>query len=90
MKDWNKVMQIEDEEERKSQRFLHGIHDEDTKESFVERASRFATFAVLTPNGEWYEKEYGYNEKEWDETFFDEFIKDADPELYLAVVDCHI
>lgn len=90
IKNWDKVMQIEDESERKLQRFLHGIHDKDTKESFVERASRFATFAVLTPNGEWYEKEYGYNEKEWDETFFDEFIKDADPELYLAVVDCHI
>lgn len=88
IKDWEKVMNM-DEKDKGIESFLYGIRENDTKESYVERLSNFRTFAVLTNNGEWHEQEYGF-EEEWEKEFFDKFIKSADPELFLAIVDCHI
>ena len=88
IKDWEKVMNM-DEKDKGIESFLYGIRGNDTKESYVERLSNFGTFAVLTNNGEWYEQEYGF-EEEWEKEFFDKFIKSANPELFLAIVDCHI
>lgn len=32
-----------------------------------------------------------FNEKDdWNKRYFDNFIRDTDPEYYIAIVDCHI
>jgi len=57
--------------------------------------------AVVTPDGEWYEKgEMGWfcatsetaeESLEWDLNFYERFIKEAiEKNYYLTVVDCHI
>ncbi len=46
------------------------------------------TFAVITPDGEWYE--CGKDKRDWNEKYYDTFIKDADPEHTITIVDCHI
>ena len=57
----------------------------------------FSTFAVLLPNGEWFEKgEMGWfacvsNKKEdWQAKYKERFINTANPEWILTIVDCHI
>lgn len=78
-------------------RLFNGIKKDDTKESFIEREGVFSTYAVVTPDGKWHSKgEMGLfgvstGEKEnWNKNFYDNFIKDADQELILVIVDCHI
>lgn len=81
-------------------RFFAGIHKDDTRESYVKRQSEFSTYAVITPDGEWHSKgdmgwfgissETEEESKAWDLSFFNRFIKDADQELTLVIVDCHI
>lgn len=81
-------------------RYFNGIRNNDTKESFIERESGFSTYAVITPDGNWHAKgEMGWfgisseNEdeaNEWSKSFYDTFIKNADPETEIAIVDCHI
>ena len=77
--------------------FFYGIKQGETKEQYVERFSVFETFAVITPDGEWHEKaKMGWwacvsDEKEnWNDGYYNAFIKNADPELTIAIVDCHI
>ena len=70
------------------------------KEEYAERECAFTTFAVLMPDGTWYEKgqmgwwgfsgeshEEAYN---WDKHYKENFIDKADPEWTLTIVDCHI
>lgn len=55
---------------------------------------------MITPDGEWHEQgEMGWfgigseTEEEavvFKETYFDAFIKNADPEQFMVIVDCHI
>jgi len=59
--------------------------------------NEFSTFAVITPDGKWYEKgEMGWwacvsnEEEEWDIKYKERFIDTANPEWILTVVDCHI
>lgn len=94
-KRWDKVMANTanaDGNKRTREYFLNDIRINDTKNSYVKRHSGFVTYAVLTSDGDWYEKDWGNEEKqkEWNKKYFDRFIKDADPELFLAIVDCHI
>ena len=72
------------------------IKDE-TKESYIERMSKFETYAVITPDGKWHSKDkmglFSVSTNEDDnrnKSFYDIFIKDADQELILVIVDCHI
>ena len=58
------------------------ITDEDEFERTVN------TFAVITHDGEWYE--CGNDEKDWNEKYYDTFIKYANPEHTITIVDCHI
>ena len=63
-------------------------------------SSLFKTHAVITPDGEWHERgKVGYfgvsseTPEEgigWDKEYVERFIKTADPELILTIVDCHI
>lgn len=68
-------------------------------EEYATRNASFTTFALVTPDGEWHEcGEMGWfgcssetpeEAREWDEQYMS-FIKDADPEYYFVMVDCHI
>ena len=80
--------------------FVHGINDSDTRESYVKRMSEFSTAAVITPDGKWHEKgtmgwfgissETEEEANQWSNDFHDSFIKNADQDLILVIVDCHI
>ena len=51
----------------------------------------FATFAVLTPDGEWEEQsEIGGLDPNWDKSYRERFIDTAHPDMILTIVDCHI
>lgn len=71
-----------------------------TEESYIEDYTRFYTYAVLTPDGKWYEPgKMGWwgisnatyeEEKEFVKNYEEKFIKTANPEWFLTIVDCHI
>ena len=70
------------------------------RENFARMRSLFTTHAVITPDGEWHERGevgcFGLSSEtpeeglEWDKQYVDRFIKNANPELILTIVDCHI
>ena len=70
------------------------------RETFGRVSSLFKTHAVITPDGEWHERGevgcFGLSSEtpeeglEWDKQYVDRFIKNANPELILTIVDCHI
>lgn len=82
------------------ERYFSGIEKNDTRESYIKRESEFSTYAVITPDGEWHSKgkmgwfgissETEEESNEWSNSFYDTFIKNADTELVLVIVDCHI
>ena len=103
--DWNGMYEISkkqaietwDSNENEIYRMLNGIKKDDTKESYIERMSKFETYAVITPDGKWHSKDkmglFSVSTNEDDnrnKSFYDIFIKDADQELILVIVDCHI
>lgn len=69
------------------------------KEDYIKRETEFSTFAVIK-DGVWYEKgnmgwfgcssESNKEAKEWDDSFFDNWLKDLPDDTLLTVVDCHI
>lgn len=69
-------------------------------ETYARFSSTFNTYAVVTPDGEWHAPgEVGYfgvssesedEAREWYEKYEERFIKGADPDWYLTIVDCHI
>ena len=77
--------------------FQYGIKPGMTNDEYVNQSYRFLTFAVLIPDGEWYEKgEMGWfasvfnKEESWDDKYKERFIDNINPEWTLTVVDCHI
>lgn len=70
-----------------------------TKENYVAEKCKFRTYALLTPEGEWFEPgkmgwwalttETPESRKDYNK-FFDDFLAKADPEWTLTIVDCHI
>lgn len=71
-----------------------------SKETYAKMATLFHTFAILTPNGEWYEKAkidksgIDINTYQtdfiWESNYYDFFIRPADPEWKLTIVECEI
>lgn len=71
-----------------------------TKEEYAERQTAFITYAVVMPDGRWYEKGkmgwWGISSEtheeayDWDKNYKQNFIDKADPEWTLTIVDCHI
>lgn len=71
-----------------------------TKEKYAEAMATFTTYAVVTPNGLWHQKaEMGWfgmdnatpeDSKNWPLHYYERFIKNADPNLIMTIVDCHI
>ena len=79
------------------QYYLDYYGDRDTYARFM---SLFSTYAVVTPDGEWYEKgrmgwwgcssETADEAKDWEEHYRERFLDSADPDWILTIVDCHI
>lgn len=71
----------------------------ETKEGYAKNQSSFITFAVVK-DGVWYEKgEMGWfachsaskkEEAEWDNNFYNKWIKELPEDTLLSVFDCHI
>lgn len=71
-----------------------------TKELYAKIQSSVITYAVVMPDGTWYQKGqmgwFGCSSEtpdasfEWDMKFKENFIDKADPEWLLTIVDCHI
>lgn len=96
LKFWDDVMSGKD-------RFYNPEYFEERYSSgdeYAKRSSLFTTRAVVTPDGVWHEKgEMGWfgmssetpeESKDWDDHYYERFIKTADPEWILTIVDCHI
>jgi len=76
---------------------LNKYHD---KETYAKIASSLTTFAVITPDGRWYEKgEMGWcgmssetpeEAFDWELHYKERFIDTADPDWTITIVDCHI
>ena len=70
------------------------------KETYARIESSFTTYAVVLPDGTWYQKgqmgwfgcgsETADASYEWDMKYKENFIDKADPEWVLTIVDCHI
>lgn len=64
-----------------------------TKKEYIKSFKQFYTDAVLTPDGKWHEPEsFVTLEKEarFRENYEEKFIKTANPEWQLTIVDCYI
>lgn len=71
-----------------------------SKEEYADAQSSFETYAVITPDGEWHSKgdmgwwgfssESAEEARQWGMSFAERFINNANPELILTIVDCHI
>lgn len=75
----------------------YGIGKGMTRDEYINKESSFSTFAVIMPDGQWYEKgKMGYwacvsNEEEvWGEKYKERFLGKAAPEWTLTIIDCHI
>ena len=75
--------------------FMYGISQDETEESYIEKHSKFTSYALLK-EGVWYAKgEMGWfgmsnDEKEnWSEEL-DKLIKSLPEDTLLTMVDCHI
>ncbi|MBY9079544.1 hypothetical protein KIH86_03865 [Paenibacillus sp. HN-1] len=70
------------------------------KQSYLREMLSISTYAVITADGVWHAKgEMGWfgmssespeEAKEFNSSYFDTFIKNANPEHYFVMVDCHI
>ena len=71
-----------------------------TKENYAKQCAQFSTWAVITPDGEWHEcgqmgwfglsSETKETRDDWYDNYYDRFIANIDPELWITIVDCHI
>lgn len=72
----------------------------ESREKFADQASRFCTYAVVTPDGKWHEcgqmgwfglgNETPEQARDWDENYARNFLETADPEWTLTLINCHI
>ena len=70
------------------------------RETYARYMAQFSTYAVVTPDGEWHGKgemgwwgmssETGDEAKDWNEHYYERFIKTADPDWIVTIIDCHI
>lgn len=71
-----------------------------SKEDYATKMCTISTFAVIDINGMWYEKGemgwFGFDSAtgedalNWDEGYFERFIKNQNPNTIMTIVDCHI
>lgn len=81
-----------------SKEYLEQVYP--TEKEYMRDMIEFNTYAVLTPDGEWHEPgKMGWwgiscatpeEERQFSEKYKEQFIKTANPEWELTIVDCHI
>ena len=70
------------------------------RETYARCMAQFSSFAVLLPDGSWYERGsmgwFGFSDetheetREWEENYKARFLDGADENLLITVIDCHI
>lgn len=70
------------------------------RETYARQLSSFSTYAVVMPDGTWYGKgdmgwfgtssESPEEAMDWEDHYMERFIDNADPDMYITIVDCHI
>lgn len=70
------------------------------KIDYATKRASFSTFAVITEDGQWHEQgEMGWfgfsgdtarDQRKWEESYYDKFIKKLNNDVILTIVDCHI
>jgi hypothetical protein len=93
--EWEKVM-----EGKGSYQPEYYINRYGDKQGFLREMLSVRTYAVLTPDGNWHAPgemgrfgislESPEEATQFNTSFYNTFIKDADPEHFLVIVDCHI
>lgn len=101
---WEVVVEkkpLKEDEEKPFTLYNEDYYKERYKDAdeYATNQARFSTYALVTPEGEWYEPgKMGWwgisnttpdSEKDF-EKFFDEYLAKANPEWTLTIVDCHI
>jgi len=81
----------------KKEYYLNRYH---SREEYIRRQCSFGTYAVITEDGLWHSPgEMGWwglssetdnQQEEWDNNYWDRFLKNLNPETLITVVDCHI
>jgi len=81
----------------KKEYYLDRYKDKDT---YAKCRAQFGTFAIVTPDGVWHEPgrmgwwgmsgESDEDGLDWEMNFCDRYIKTANPDWTLTIVDCHI
>lgn len=56
----------------------------------LDRYLRFFTYAVVTPDGVWHDQEQAASPDQWRSQFSNRFLRKADPDTILTIVDCHM
>jgi L-rhamnose mutarotase len=72
--------------------YLYDVDPNDTKETYVEKHSRFSIFAYIK-DGEWFEKGWDSSNDEKNSDWKDEvnnLIKSLPEDALLTIVDCHV
>lgn len=91
---WEEIQEKINSGDAQLAEFLFNYKQGMSKEEYVNNYCIFTAYAVITPDGEWIEKDWDNETKSydtsWDEKFFDRFIANADPELRITIVDCHV
>lgn len=69
------------------------------KEAYAKHKASFSTWALVTPDGKWYEQGsmgfWACNDASQESIltytdFFEKTLKETDPEYYITILDCHI
>lgn len=81
-----------------NEQYYHEFYGD--RETYARQQAAFSTYAVVTPDGEWQapgnmgwwgmSSENGEESRAWYDRYMDLFISNADPDLILTIVDCHI
>ena len=78
----------------------HLLERYENKEKYAKERSTFATYACITPDGKWHAPgNMGWfgmsdasdgDEKTWHENYYKNFIENAEEDIIISIVDCHI
>jgi len=103
--DWDKMKEINKEAATENyhnskEKPFSGVLPDESLEDYLDRISRFYTYAVLDEEEGWHERgrmgwfacvyDADESEEEWAKKFEERFLKDLDDDIILVVVDCHI
>lgn len=106
--DWERMRRIKWLKAEPYQEFMKNLYwDKEfyqklypNEETYINEVTKFSTYAVVTPDGEWHDSGkmgwWGISEAtdeervEFENNYEEEFLKNLNPEWRLTIVDCHI